>query len=76
MWSLFISFIAYVVSSFYISKKLEDYLPSDMTKKIVVFLLASIVSWIVAILIDWIFPGQALHLLDGLNDTENIYNVQ
>lgn len=59
MYSIIISLIAYVVSSYYLGKFLDDFLDRS-SKRLVVFILASFVSWLIGAGIDWAFPAQAI----------------
>ena len=62
MYSIIISFVMYFVSAHYINKLIDDYLPPGSARKLVVFLIASIISWLVGAVIDWAFPAQAISL--------------
>jgi hypothetical protein len=63
MPSLIVSLLAYAGAAWYLHRRLEDVLEAGMLRKLLVFLLASIVSWGVGAAIDWAFPSQALHLI-------------
>ena len=65
MYSLIASMIAYALAAWYLHLRLEDYLEPGPLRKLLVFLLASIVSWAVGAAIDRVFPGQAIHLLSA-----------
>ena len=60
MFSIIISFIVYIISSYYITRFLNDYLPPSFTKKMTVFLIASLISWLVGSGIDLALPLQAI----------------
>lgn len=60
MYSLFISFVIYVFAAWYFNKLISNLYEPGFTKKLVVFILASVLSYLSANLIDWIFPSQAL----------------
>jgi hypothetical protein len=62
MCSILISLLAYFIASWYFSGWISQYLEPSLAKKMVVFLMASIVSWIIGASIDWAFPAQAIHL--------------
>lgn len=59
MYSIIISLIVYFVSSYYLSKFLDNYLMGT-PKRMVVFIIASAISWLVSTGIDWAFPAQAI----------------
>lgn len=59
MYSIFISLIVYCVSSYYAGKFLDDFLDKK-SKRLVVFIIASFISWLVGAGIDWAFPSQAI----------------
>lgn len=61
MYSMIISLITYVISYYYIGKFMDDYLDRS-SKRLVVFILASFISWLVGSAIDWAFPSQAISL--------------
>ena len=63
MYSIIASLIAYGVAAWYLHIRLDDYLEPGLLRKLLVFLLASIVSWAVGAAIDALFPAQAIHLL-------------
>ena len=63
MYSIIASLLAYAVAAAYLHVRLDEYLEPGPLRKLLVFLLASIVSWAVGAAIDWMFPAQAIHLL-------------
>ena len=63
MYSLLLSTLAYPIAAWWLHRRLEDVLDPGPTRKLLVFALASVVSWAVGAGIDWAFPGQAIHLL-------------
>lgn len=62
MFSIIASLIVYIISSYYITRSLDDYLPPGSARKMTVFLIASFISWLVGAGIDWAFPLQAIKL--------------
>ena len=62
MESLVISTLAYPFIAWWLHRKLEDVLPPGGTRKLIVFLGASIACWAIGSAIDWAFPGQAIQL--------------
>lgn len=62
MYSILISFVVYVIASWYISKLISEFFEPGFTKKLVVFILASVISYMTGIFIDWAFPSQAISL--------------
>ncbi|OIQ87373.1 hypothetical protein GALL_307510 [mine drainage metagenome] len=65
MYSLIVSLIAYALAAWYLHIRLDEYLEPGLLRKVLVFLLASIVSWAVGAAIDRVFPAQAIHLLSA-----------
>ncbi len=63
MYSLLLSTLAYPIIAWWLHRRLEEWLEPGMVRRMLVFLLASIACWGLASVIDWAFPGQALHLL-------------
>ena len=54
MWNLIISTIAFFIAAWYIRRYLDEQgLPKGMTRRMLVFLLASIVSWGAGAAVDW-----------------------
>lgn len=54
MWNLIISTIVFFISAWYIHRYLDDMsIPKGLTRGILVFTLASLVSWGVGDLVDW-----------------------
>lgn len=54
MWNLIISTIVFFVAAWYFHRYLEEQgIPKGMTRKILVFSLASLVSWGAGELADW-----------------------
>ena len=55
MWNLIISTIAFFISAWYFHRYLEAQgIPKGMTRKLLVFALASLVSWGAGEAVDWI----------------------
>ncbi len=65
MYSILASLIAYALAAWYLHLRLDEYLEPGPLRKLLVFLLASVVSWAVGAAIDWAFPAQAIHLLSA-----------
>lgn len=63
MYSIIISMIVYVISSYYVSQLLYEYLPRGTTRSLAIFLISMLISWLVGTGIDWFFPAQAIKLL-------------
>ncbi len=54
MWNLIISTIVFFVAAWYIRRYLDEQgLPRGMTRNMLVFLLASVVSWGAGAAVDW-----------------------
>lgn len=54
MWNLIVSTIAFIIAAWYIRRYLdENGLPKGMTRGILVFALAYLVSWGVGEAVDW-----------------------
>jgi hypothetical protein len=54
MLSLVLSAIAYFVAAFFIKRRLDDMaIPRSMTRSIVIFIAAALVSYGVAFAVDW-----------------------
>ena len=63
MYSLIISTLAYPILAWWLHRKLEDVFDPGLTRKLLVFVIASVGCWAIGTGIDWLFPGQALSLL-------------
>ena len=66
MYSLILSTIAYPFVAWWLHRRLEDWLEPGLLRRLLVFLLASIACWALSSVIDWAFPGQAIHLMGAL----------
>jgi len=54
MWNLILSTIAFVIAAWYIRRYLDEYgIPKGMTRSLLVFLLAYMVSWGAGEMVDW-----------------------
>lgn len=54
MWNLLISTIVFFVAVWYLRRYLEDQgIPKGFTRGVLVFVLASVVSWVAGEVIDW-----------------------
>jgi hypothetical protein len=54
MWNLIISTIVFFIAAWYLHRYLEDQgIPKGMTRKMLVFALASLVSWGAGEVVDW-----------------------
>jgi hypothetical protein len=54
MWNLVISTIVFFVAAWYLHRYLEDQgIPKGMTRKLLVFALASLISWGLGEVVDW-----------------------
>lgn len=54
MWNIIISTIVFVITAWYFHCLLDEYgLPKGMTRGLLVFVLAYIVSWASGELVDW-----------------------
>lgn len=62
MYSIIISFIMYFVSFHYVNKFLNDFLPPGSTRRLIAFLFASFISWLIGAGIDLLFPSQDINL--------------
>lgn len=62
MWSISISLVVYAIVAYYASLFLGEFLDKGLVKSLSVFIIASLASWAVSALIDYIFPSQAIHL--------------
>lgn len=65
MYSLIISFIVYIISTFLLPKYFFKDIEQGMLKKLIIFIMASSISWGSAFLIDALFPSQALHIFNS-----------
>jgi hypothetical protein len=55
MWSLFLSFLAFVVTGYYAKRYLDDMgMPKGMTRSVWIFCVSAAVSYLVAFNVDWI----------------------
>lgn len=55
MWNLIISTIAFFIAAWYIRRYLdENGIPNGLTRGILVFVLACLVSWGAGTLVDWV----------------------
>ena len=55
MWNLVISTAAFIVAAWYVRRYLdENGIPKGMTRGLMVFVLASVVSWLAGEVTDWI----------------------
>ncbi|MHB1589977.1 MAG: hypothetical protein ACYCTW_00345 [Sulfuricella sp.] len=54
MWNLIISTIVFFIAAWYIHRYLDEHgIPKGMTRGILVFVLASLVSWGAGEVVDW-----------------------
>lgn len=54
MWNLVVSTIVFFIAAWYIHRYLEEQgIPKGMTRGILVFALASVVSWGAGVAVDW-----------------------
>ena len=54
MWNLVISTVVFFIAAWYFHRMLEDQgIPKGMTRGLLVFVLASIVSWVSGDVVDW-----------------------
>ena len=59
MWNLIISTIVFFIAAWYIHRYLEENgIPNGMTRSLLVFVLASIVSWGAGEVVDWVHGAQ------------------
>ena len=55
MWNIIISTIVFIVAAWYIRRYLnEQAIPAGMARGLMVFILASVVSWGAGIVVDWV----------------------
>ena len=55
MWNIIISTIVFIVAAWYIRRYLnEQAIPAGMARGLIVFILASVVSWGAGIVVDWV----------------------
>ena len=55
MWNLVISTVVFFIAAWYFHRMLEDQgIPKGMTRGLLVFVLASIVSWVSGDVVDWV----------------------
>ncbi len=60
MWNLIVSTIVFFVAAWYIHLYLDSHgIPKGMSRKLLVFVLASFVSWGAGEVVDWIQGPQA-----------------
>ncbi len=72
MWNLIISTLVFFVAAWYFNRIMdEQQLPGGMTRGVLVFVLASMLSWSAGELVDWIQgkppQGDVSQLLKALN---------
>ena len=54
MWNIIISTVVFIVAAWYIRRYLDEQaIPAGMTRGLLVFVLASIVSWGAGAVVDW-----------------------
>ena len=54
LWNILISTIVFVIAAWYIRRLLDEQgLPKGMTRGLLVFMLAYVVSWVSGELVDW-----------------------
>ena len=54
LWNIIISTIVFVIAAWYIRRWLDEHgLPKGMTRGLLVFVLAYVVSWVSGELVDW-----------------------
>lgn len=63
MAALILSALAYPLFAWWLHRRLDEWLEPGATRRLLVFLLASIACWMLGSAIDWVFPQQAIHLL-------------
>ncbi|MDE3207281.1 MAG: hypothetical protein KGL58_00365 [Pseudomonadota bacterium] len=55
MWNLIISTIVFFIAAWYFHRVLEEHgLPKGMTRGLLVFMLASVISWGAGDAVDWV----------------------
>ena len=55
MWNIIISTIVFIVAAWYIRRYLnEQAIPAGMARGLMVFILASVVSWGAGTVVDWV----------------------
>lgn len=55
IWNIIISTIVFIVAAWYIRRYLnEQAIPAGMARGLIVFILASVVSWGAGIVVDWV----------------------
>jgi uncharacterized protein (DUF486 family) len=60
MWNLIISTLVFIAAAWYLHLYLDKQgIPKGMSRKLLVFVLASIVSWGAGEIVDWIQGPQA-----------------
>lgn len=62
MYSILISLIAYPFAAYYLHKYLSEYMDKGTARNLIVFIIASFISWAIGAGIDWAFPSQAINL--------------
>lgn len=73
MWNLIVSTIAFIAAAWYLRRFLEEQgIPKGMTRGLLVFVLASLVSWGAGAAVDWTQekiegPRPAVHATDDLS---------
>ncbi|MFA6015056.1 MAG: hypothetical protein WC742_08295 [Gallionellaceae bacterium] len=60
MWNLVVSTIVFFIAAWYINRHLDEQeMPKDITRSLLVFLLAYVLSWGSGELVDWLQGPQA-----------------
>lgn len=60
MWNIIISTFVFIIAAWYIRRYLDEQgLPAGMTRGVLVFMLAYMVSWGAGELVDWVQGPQA-----------------
>jgi len=79
MWNLIISTIVFFIAAWYIHRYLDEQgIPKGFTRGVLVFVLASLVSWGVGEAVDWLMgtqpaaqpPGDLSQLLKAAGQTQ------
>lgn len=79
MWNLIISTLVFIVAAWYLRRYLDELgVTKGMSRGLIVFVLASLVSWGAGEIVDWIqgpqptmqIPGDPAQLLKSLGQTQ------
>jgi undecaprenyl pyrophosphate phosphatase UppP len=72
MWNIIISTIVFVIAAWYFHSLLDEHMPKGMTRSLLVFVLAYVVSWTSGELVDW--SREKLYGPEPVSETQKNLN--